>query len=278
MAKGILDELLDLVFDENWVGRFGEKMTERELKLVRFFGRSGKILRNIYVPKDNGETSEVDVVYITQKGIFVIESKNYSGWIFGDEKANYWTAMLPNKQKNRFYNPIHQNRSHIKWLRAYLGEDIPLFSIIVFSERCELKKVTVSSPDVYVIKREYTYATIRDIWDSAADVLDDGTCQEIYEKLKKLTDADEAVKQAHIDRINEKYKKGRADQEKVDSSPCENTATPNDSIDQKCELRCPKCGAPLILRTAKKGSHEGEKFYGCSRFPKCRYIQKIEEE
>lgn len=72
------------------------------------FGRKGKILRNVYLPKDNGETSEIDVLYITQKGIFVFESKNYSGWIFGDEKGQYWTAMLPNRQKNRFYNPIKQ--------------------------------------------------------------------------------------------------------------------------------------------------------------------------
>ena len=49
--------------------------------------------------------------------------------------------MLPNQQKNRFYNPIKQNRTHIKWLQKYVGEDVPLFSIIVFSERCELKNL-----------------------------------------------------------------------------------------------------------------------------------------
>ena len=49
------------------------------MKFVRLLGRDGKILRNVYVPKENGETSEIDVLYITQKGIFVIESKNYSG-------------------------------------------------------------------------------------------------------------------------------------------------------------------------------------------------------
>ena len=114
MAKGLMDMIIDSIFDDEWVGRHGEKLTERELKLVRFFGRKGKTLRNVYIPKDNGETSEIDVVYITQKGIFVFESKNYSGWIFGDEKDTYWTVMLPNRQKNRFYNPIKQNRTHIK--------------------------------------------------------------------------------------------------------------------------------------------------------------------
>ena len=91
MAKGLIDMFIDSIFDEQWVGRHGEKLTEQELKFVKLFGRKGKILRNVYLPKDNGETSEIDVLYITQKGIFVFESKNYSGWIFGDEKGQYWT-------------------------------------------------------------------------------------------------------------------------------------------------------------------------------------------
>ena len=159
---------------EKLIGRYGEALTARELKLVDLFGRKGKILRNVYIPKDNGETSEIDVLYITQKGIFVIESKNYSGWIFGDEKQGYWTAMLPNKEKNRFYNPIKQNRTHIKWLREYISDDtVPLFSLIVFSERCELKKITVTDEDIPVIKRDRIYATVRSIWDSSDDAVSD---------------------------------------------------------------------------------------------------------
>lgn len=58
MSKGLLDVLLDSIFDADWVGRRGEKLTERELNLVRLLGRKGQVLRNIYVPKDNGETKE----------------------------------------------------------------------------------------------------------------------------------------------------------------------------------------------------------------------------
>ena len=196
MAKGLMDMIIDSIFDDEWVGKRGEKLTERELKLVKLFGRKGRTLRNVYIPKDNGETSEIDVVYITQKGIFVFESKNYSGWIFGDEKGQYWTAMLPNRQKNRFYNPIKQNKTHIKWLQKYVGDNIPLFSIIVFSERCELKKVEVESTDIKVIKRDQTYAAVRDIWDRHEDAVND--VDAIYEKLKPLTNVDAAVKAAHI--------------------------------------------------------------------------------
>ena len=49
-------------------------------------------------------------------------------------------------------------------------------------------------------------------------------------------------------------------------------------IDTKDKLICPKCGASLVLRTAKKGNNMGEQFYGCTGFPKCRFILKIEEQ
>lgn len=265
MSKGLIDIILDNIFDSNWVGRRGEKLTERELNLVKLFGRKGKVLRNLYVPKENGETSEIDVVFITQKGIFVIESKNYSGWIFGDEKSPYWTASLPNKMKNKFYNPILQNKTHIKWLDKFLGGEIPLFSVIVFSERCELKKIQVDNPDVHVIKRDRIYATVRAVWESNEDCLDEQKLNEVYGKLEALNKIDEAVKLAHVSKIQEKYKK----KEKKEVPADEGT---------EVQKICPKCGAVLVLRTAKKGKNAGKQFYGCSNYPKCRYTIEFSDE
>ena len=207
----LIDSILDSIFDDEWVGKRGEKLTERELKWVRLFGRKGKILRNVYIPKDNGETSEIDVVYITQKGIFVIESKNFSGWIFGDDKSAYWTASLPNGKKNRFYSPVKQNETHMRWLGKYLEslnyKSVPLFSLIVFSERCELKKMTIEREDVRVIKRDRLYANIRDMWDKLGDSVSLEDVESITSELKKLTNQPKSVKQAHINDINKKYSK-----------------------------------------------------------------------
>ncbi len=271
MAKGWMDVIIDKILDDEWVGKHGEKLTERELKLVKFLGRKGKTLRNVYLPKDNGETSEVDLIYITQKGIFVFESKNYSGWIFGDEKNKNWTAMLPNKQKNQFYNPIMQNKTHLKWMRNYIGEEIPLFSIIVFSERCELKKVTVESPDIKVIKRDLTYATVRDIWDKNPDAVTDEKIEELYTKLKELTNVDKATKAAHIENIEKKFKKNTEPaKDEIEIEVSKGDSITSNPTDPDQDLLCPKCGSKLILRTAKKGDNAGKQFYGCSAFPKCR--------
>ncbi len=270
-----MDKILDNIFDDEWVGKHGEKLTERELKFVRLMGRKGKILRNIYLPKENGETSEVDIIYITQKGIIVFESKNYSGWIFGDEKNRNWTVSLPNGQKNQFYNPIMQNRTHMKWMASYVGEDIPLFSVIVFSERCELKRVTVSSEDIKVIKRDCTYAAVKDIWEKNPDILSDERIEELYSKLKELTNVDAAVKAAHIENIENKFHSPEG--KKIESNdPVENVKPVEDGL-QPEELVCPKCGCKLVLRTAKKGDNVGNQFYGCSAFPKCRFIKNIEQ-
>ena len=247
MSKGIIEELLGGIFDDSWTGKYGEFLLKSELDMGRLTGKKGKILRNVYIPAEDGKTSEIDVLFITQKGLIVFESKNYSGWIFGNEADSQWTASLPNKEKHRFYNPVRQNRGHIKWLNKCAG-DIPMYSVIVFSERCELKKITVSSKNVWVIQRNQTNSIVRQIWKEAEDVLMEEQVDSLYEKLKPYTKVSEEVKEEHIKDIE--------------------TA--------KESLLCPKCGGNLVLRTAKQGANAGNQFYGCSNFPKCRYVRNIE--
>ena len=79
---------------------------------------------------------------VSHKGIFVLETKNYTGWIFGNENSQNWTQVIY-KRKEKFYNPIWQNFGHIQALKEYLGENttqnIPFSSIIVFSNEATLK-------------------------------------------------------------------------------------------------------------------------------------------
>ena len=106
-----------------------------------------KFLFNCYLPKRNGESTEVDLILLHESGIYVFESKNYSGWIFGTETQQYWTQSLPGRygqaHKVKFFNPILQNQAHLKWLGKYLGIDSNLFySCIVFGDECTLKDIT----------------------------------------------------------------------------------------------------------------------------------------
>ena len=100
-------------------GTYGEATVAAAASAEVHRGLYGRVLRNVYVPRDDGSTSELDVVLICVKGIFVFESKNYAGYIFGDEQNRKWTVSLyagknwigaKTTEKHHFYNPIWQNK------------------------------------------------------------------------------------------------------------------------------------------------------------------------
>jgi hypothetical protein len=181
-------------------GNYGEFLTFSYLEKL---GKQNKLMTNVYIQKTDGTTTEVDLIMLSETGIYVFESKNYSGWIFGDEKNKNWTQSLQNKQKNKFYNPIWQNRGHISALKDTLGIDKEDFykSYIIFSERCTLKKITVTSPNVKVIKRNSLVRTIKKDMNKSPKIMTVEDIAKLYSKLQKYTLADEVVKKAHIDSI-----------------------------------------------------------------------------
>lgn len=90
-------------------------------------------------------TTQIDHVVVSKYGIFVIETKNYKGWIYGSKHQKTWTQVLFN-QKNKFQNPIHQNYKHIKFLQALLSipdvmelQEEDFKSIIYFSDESTFK-------------------------------------------------------------------------------------------------------------------------------------------
>ena len=203
----VVDKTIDAMGGKDAVnGKVGEAYTARELKLLNLLGRKGKVLRNVYIPKDNNETSEVDVLFITQKGIFVIESKNYSGWIFGDEKSKNWCEILKGK-KYFFYNPIKQNKSHIKNLEKQLqvGDD-KYVSLITFNANANLKKVSTESSGIYVVGYKQLKKFMKKQTDKP-DILIDEEIENIYQQLLPGTKLSDEEKQEHVNRIKQQYKK-----------------------------------------------------------------------
>lgn len=84
-------------------------------------------------------TTQIDHLYVSRYGIFVVETKNYAGWIYGDAEQKQWTQVLY-QQKRRFYNPLKQNETHIKALAYLLKLPMETFhSIVVFVGEAEFK-------------------------------------------------------------------------------------------------------------------------------------------
>lgn len=96
------------------------------------------IFHDVTLPTSTG-TTQIDHIIISTHGIFVIETKNYSGWIFGSEKSSYWT-QINYKNKNKFQNPLRQNYKHIKTLQALTQLPFNIFhSVIVFAGNATFK-------------------------------------------------------------------------------------------------------------------------------------------
>lgn len=247
-------------------GCFGEYLTYKYLR--RYEEDGAKFLYNCYLPKDKGQTTEVDVMMIHRSGVYVFESKNYSGWIFGSENAKTWTQTLPSGRKahkEHFLNPIMQNKLHIRWLENQIGESYSIHSVIVFSERCTLKKIDVISPNIFVIKRDKVLRTVREIAGKTGISISQEQVEALYTKLYPFTQVSEDVKQKHIENIKEEHAEEFSD-----------SITDDESAVSDEMLLCPKCGGKLVLRVSEKGTYAGSQFYGCSNFPRCRYMKKVQ--
>ena len=109
---------------------------------------------DLIIPSRSG-TTQIDHIYVSIFGIFVIETKNYTGWIFGSEKQSKWTQVVY-KQKHYFQNPLRQNYAHIKALSELLQLPEEKFhSMVVFLGDCELK--TQMPPNVCRIRQAASY-------------------------------------------------------------------------------------------------------------------------
>ncbi len=138
----------ETLWNERGKGYYGEYLVFSAL----FNGTSGagKFLMNLEVPKEHGGTTEIDLLFIHETGIYVFEIKHYKGIIYGSEDQQNWVQYFRTVKNNAFYNPILQNDGHIKALRYNLPDET-LYSYVVFTNAdCDLR--VTGSTRVMVIR------------------------------------------------------------------------------------------------------------------------------
>jgi hypothetical protein len=199
------------------------------------------VLNDVILRTAKGST-QIDHVVVSIYGIFVIETKNYTGWISGSEYGEKWTKnMYGNKYD--FYNPLRQNYAHMKALEEKLGMNENNFiPIVAFSDRCTLK-VNTNQPVIYMSQLLSEIEGHLDYKIEADEIKD------ISERILALNVASQNLRVDHVETIREYV---REDNRKISQGIC------------------PKCSGQLVRRGGKYGS-----FYGCSNYPKCRYTKKI---
>lgn len=221
-------------------GRRGEALVSAQLRSA-FNAAHFDALSDLTLPTSYG-TTQIDHVIVAPTGVFVIETKNMSGWIFGGSEQAKWTQST-RRNKHQFQNPLRQNYKHVKAVQHALGLPAEhIHNVVVFVGTAEPK--TLMPPNVLW----GTDALTRYVGHSREVIFDLGDVQAMKSKLRAAALADTAAtRTAHI-----------AERKAVAAQ----RQDPN---------RCPKCGAGLVTRTNRK---TGETFKGCSRFPKCRGARK----
>lgn len=182
------------------IGKIGEKTTETILRQIK---ECEYMLKNLYIPAAKGGTTEVDLVSFTNRGLLVLETKNYSGIIYGDENSEQWFALL-NSQKNYFHNPIKQNNTHTKYLNKVVVANIPIYSIIVFSDRCSIEYLPHNYNDVYICQMSNLKNTIKEISNENPACIKSVNLYAIYNRIKKYANPNKNVIRKHKEYVNSK--------------------------------------------------------------------------
>lgn len=187
------------------IGETGERTSNfKTLPIVVY----GKQLRNLYIPTQYGETTEIDTVLISVSGIYVIETKNYYGKIYGKEEQKNWVAWYSEKKKYPFYNPIRQNEAHVIALKSNLHEvnENCFFSIIVFSDKCNIQKIEYDKTKNLIMQQHNLLEEFKELLRENEGKLSRQEVNDIFEKLKKFANASEEIKKKHVANVRNKRK------------------------------------------------------------------------
>ncbi|MCR5068174.1 MAG: NERD domain-containing protein [Erysipelotrichaceae bacterium] len=185
-------------------GKMGEFLIYLSLK--NKVSENSRFLFNLYLPKDNGETSEIDVLLIDSTGLYVFESKNYNGWIFGSPTMLKWTQEFGNKEKHRFYNPILQNKKHCEVLSSTIGiSRQTIFSFIVFGDDCTFRTELNDTKEYRILFMQELPIDVPQIIASKPQVLSSDDIQSIFNQLYPFTQVSDEVKEKHKEDILEEY-------------------------------------------------------------------------
>ncbi|MBE0369664.1 nuclease-related domain-containing protein [Pseudoalteromonas aurantia] len=214
--------------------------------LIKFFLDKNEyhLIKNVTLPTEDGST-QIDQIIVSKYGIFVVETKNMKGWIYGSENQKQWTQQIF-KHKSKFQNPLNQNYKHVKTLETCLSaKNYSIFSVIIFIGDSIFK---TKMPDNVRFARggiEYIKSK-RDIAFSEDEVAD------IIEKIEN-------------GRLERSFKTNRQHVKHV-----------RKIIEEKSDTKyCSRCNSDMVLRKATKGKNAGNEFWGCTSFPTCRNVTEI---
>ncbi|MEX2488938.1 MAG: NERD domain-containing protein [Pseudomonadales bacterium] len=221
---------------------FKGKLGEFIVRLLTDFGLDrGRYhpLHDVILETPDGST-QIDHILVSAYGIFVIETKHYRGWIFGNANAKKWTQVLY-KKKFTLQNPLQQNYKHCMAVQNIL--EVPaesIISVVVFSGSAKFKTPMPGN----VLKSNKLLAYIKS---RQTVIFDDAEIELFIQRLKSNTLTGFWSARSHVSQLKKNAK----------------------------QPLCPSCGVEMVRRQAGRAKNAGKAFWGCSNFPRCRLTKQI---
>lgn len=215
-----------------WFGEHWAKSSLNQLDKDKY-----TVLNDIMIAV-NGKTHQIDHIVLSKYGIFIIETKQYNGYITGSKYDNKWVRHLKSNKTIYYQNPIKQNYGHVKAICELLNiNESKVFNIVCIPS----KNVKLN------IKHDGELTTSVDINEKITSYKEEiiDNVDELKEKIVINNIVDKDSRKEHVEKINE-----------VKKEYDDNT--------------CPRCGSKLVERNGKYS-----KFLGCSNYPKCKYTRKV---
>ncbi len=163
----------------------GEYESSCELKSYEALG--GRFLYDVYLPDENGNVVKMDMLFITPKGIFIIDNKSYKGRIIGDEDGKKWIERTRIKKDRRFDNPLIENAKKVDNLKRLLSISLPVVSLLVFSDKCKFRNIPVASKDAFVLKRRFMKSVVRSVLNDSEQIISFKDVDNLQKELYSLS-------------------------------------------------------------------------------------------
>lgn len=260
--------LIAVVIKTPWFkGMIGEWFINLSIRLF-LDKREYHLLKDVTLPTPQG-TTQIDHVIVSRFGVFVIETKNMKGWIFGNPAHKSWTQQIY-RRRHSFQNPLRQNHLHMMTLKSLLGlADHQLHSVIFFIGDCTFK---TPMPD-NVMNR----GLIRYVKGKTTQVLAQAEVARVVDTIQQGRLAPNwQTHRQHVAQLKTRH--GASAQPVPASEPTRPAPSTPPTTAQANWVEvpiCPRCGNTMVLRTANRGENKGNQFWGCSGFPKCRGIRAL---
>lgn len=202
------------------------------------------VLNDLMLPTSYG-TTQLDHVVLSLYGVYVIETKNYTGTLIGNEKSEQWEQNI-NGFMYKTANALRQNKAHIAAVRSHASvqANVPIHNIVVFANATKFDIFHEEGEVIYINELIPTIMRLRSVEPFY-------TQEQVQIKANLLLEkniTDPELRKQHNQAANAAKYERRA---KIESGIC------------------PRCGGQLVIREGKYGQ-----FYGCSNYPKCDFNVK----